>query len=35
MLQALHKELLEKGFVKDGWWDTMLRDIADEEAECL
>jgi AbiV family abortive infection protein len=33
MLQALHKELLEKGFVKEGWWNTMLRDIAEEEAE--
>lgn len=31
MLQALHKELLKEGFVKEGWWDTMLLDLAEEE----
>lgn len=31
-LAGLHKELLEKGFVKDGWWDSLLRD-AEEEAQ--
>lgn len=33
MLQALHKELLEKGFVKEGWWDTMLQDLAEDGNE--
>jgi AbiV family abortive infection protein len=28
----LHKELLEKGFVQEGWWDTLLQD-AEAEAE--
>lgn len=27
MLPALHKELLEKGFVQEDWWDTLLRDV--------
>lgn len=27
VLPELHKELLEKGFVKEGWWDTFLNDI--------
>jgi AbiV family abortive infection protein len=31
VLPELHKELLEKGFVKEGWWDTLLQD-AEEEA---
>lgn len=30
MLEALHKELLTKGFVKDGWWNTLLADIEQE-----
>lgn len=29
-IQGLHKELLEKGFVKEGWWDTLLQDIDEE-----
>jgi hypothetical protein len=34
VLRELHKELSEKGFVKEGWWDTLLRD-AEEEARSL
>jgi AbiV family abortive infection protein len=30
-LPALHKDLVDKGFVRDGWWDTLLQD-ADEMA---
>ncbi len=26
ILAELHKELMEKGFVKEGWWDTLLKD---------
>jgi AbiV family abortive infection protein len=25
-MQGLHKELLEKGFIQEGWWDTLLQD---------
>jgi AbiV family abortive infection protein len=31
MLPTLHKELQEKGFIKEGWWDILLQD-AEEEA---
>jgi hypothetical protein len=31
-LTDLHKELLEKGFVQEGWWDTLLQD-AEAEAK--
>lgn len=31
MLEALHKELLAKGFVKDGWWNTLLADSEQEQ----
>ncbi|MHB1673353.1 MAG: AbiV family abortive infection protein [Acidobacteriaceae bacterium] len=31
-LPKLHEELLEKGFVKEGWWDTLLKD-AEFEAQ--
>ena len=24
MLEPLHKELLDKGFVEEGWWDQIL-----------
>jgi AbiV family abortive infection protein len=34
ILPGLHKELLEKGFVKEGWWDTLLRD-AEEKMETI
>ncbi len=27
MLEGLQLELLEKGFIKEGWWDTMLADL--------
>ncbi len=27
VLPDIHKELLEKGFVQEGWWDTLLKDI--------
>ena len=30
MLQALHKELMEKGFIGQGCWDTLLEDIERE-----
>ena len=33
VLPELHKELLEKGFVKDGWWDVILKDA--EEYGCM
>jgi AbiV family abortive infection protein len=26
MLPDLHKELVDKGFVKEGWWETLLKD---------
>ncbi|HKW62653.1 MAG TPA: AbiV family abortive infection protein [Candidatus Acidoferrum sp.] len=26
-LKELHRELLERGFVKEGWWDTLLEDM--------
>ena len=26
ILPNLHKELLERGFIKKGWWDTLLKD---------
>lgn len=32
MLEPLHKELLAKGFVKEGWWTTLLADT-DQEHE--
>ncbi len=32
MIPDLHKELLEKGFVKEGWWDTFLKDIETQPA---
>ena len=25
--ESLHKELVERGFVEEGWWDTLLKDI--------
>jgi hypothetical protein len=28
VLPELQKELLEKGFIKEGWWDTLLQDLA-------
>lgn len=31
MLQPLHKELLAKGFVKEGWWTTILEDTDQEQ----
>lgn len=27
ILPDVHKELLDKGFIKEGWWDTLLNDI--------
>lgn len=27
ILPDVHRELLEKGFVKEGWWDTLLKDV--------
>jgi len=27
ILPDVHRELLDKGFVKEGWWDTLLKDI--------
>lgn len=30
MLEPLHKELLAKGFVKEGWWANLLADTARE-----
>ena len=29
VLPELQKELLEKGFIREGWWDTLLQDLAD------
>ena len=31
MLEPLHKELLAKGFVKEGWWTTLLADTDQEQ----
>jgi AbiV family abortive infection protein len=30
VLEELYKELLGKGFVKEGWWDTILKDAEEE-----
>ena len=30
ILPELHKELLEKGFVEEGWWDILLKDAREE-----
>jgi AbiV family abortive infection protein len=30
ILPELHKDLLDKGFVKEGWWDTLLQDAEEE-----
>lgn len=27
ILPELHKELVDKGFVEQGWWDTLLKDV--------
>jgi AbiV family abortive infection protein len=27
ILPDIHKELVERGFVEEGWWDTLLKDI--------
>lgn len=27
ILPDVHRELIDKGFVKEGWWDTLLKDI--------
>jgi hypothetical protein len=32
-LPGLHKDLLEKGFVQEGWWDTLLQDAEAEAKE--
>jgi AbiV family abortive infection protein len=29
VLPELQKELLQKGFIQEGWWDTILQDLAD------
>jgi hypothetical protein len=33
VLPSLHKELLEKGFVKEGWWDTLLKDVGETASD--
>ncbi len=33
ILDALHAELLQKGFVKEGWWDMILSEVKRERAE--
>lgn len=30
VLPSLHEELLEKGFVEEGWWDTLIKDIEEQ-----
>jgi hypothetical protein len=30
ILPDLHKELVEKGFVQEGWWETFLKDLGVE-----
>jgi AbiV family abortive infection protein len=30
-LPELQKELLGKGFIQEGWWDTLLQDVAENE----
>ncbi len=30
ILPELHKELIEKGFVKEGWWNILLKDAEEE-----
>lgn len=30
VLPDIHKELLERGFVEEGWWDTLLKDIDEQ-----
>jgi AbiV family abortive infection protein len=32
ILPEIHKELVEKGFVQEGWWDTLLKDIEARDA---
>jgi hypothetical protein len=33
ILPGLHKELLEKGFIKKGSWDTLLKDAAETASD--